>query len=93
ESGGEFPQRDLIIFATAVVIVLTLAVQGPLLLPLIRWAHLPVDDGAGEMRLARMESSQAALDALPRLAEDLGVDDAVRVKITHEIERHLVALA
>lgn len=92
QSGADLPQRDLIVFTTAVVIVLTLAVQGPLLPPLIRWAHFPLDDGATEMHLARSESSQAALDALPRLAEDLGIDDTVRVKISHEIERRLVAL-
>lgn len=92
QGGADFPQRDLVVFACAVVIVLTLAVQGPLLPPLIRWAHLPVDDGADEIRLARTESSQAAMDALPRLAEDLGVEESVQLKIAHEIERHLGSL-
>lgn len=93
EGGAAFPQRDLVIFSTAVVILLTLAVQGPLLPPLIRWARLPADDGAAEAQRLRAETSQAALDALPRLAEDLAVDDAVRTKIQHEIERHLLAIS
>lgn len=93
EGGDAFPQRDLVVFATAVVILLTLAVQGPLLPPLIRWARLPADDAAGEQRRARAEASQAALDALPRMAEELGIDDEVRTKVQHEIERHLIALS
>ncbi len=91
ESGDAFPERDLVVFSTAVVIVLTLAVQGPILPLLLRWAHLPADDGS-EAVLARTESSRAALEALPRLAEQLGTDDAVQMKVAHEIERHLAAL-
>ncbi|MGO7983661.1 Na+/H+ antiporter, partial [Rhizobium johnstonii] len=49
-SGEAFADRDLVVFVTAIVIVLTLAVQGPLLPVLIRWAHLPADDGVDEER-------------------------------------------
>ncbi len=46
--GGPFPMRDLIVFVTAVVIVLTLGVQGPLFPLLVRWAQLPADTAADE---------------------------------------------
>ncbi|MFH8250997.1 Na+/H+ antiporter [Microbacterium sp. B2969] len=90
--GGPFPMRDLVVFVTAVVIVLTIAVQGPLLPLLVRWANLPSDDQRDERLLAQREASRAALDALPRLAGALGIDDEVRDKIARETERHLAAL-
>lgn len=92
EGGAPFPMRDLVVFVTAVVIVLTIAVQGPLLPMLIRWANLPADDQRDERLLAQRESSRAALDALPELAESLGIDEEVRDKVARETEMHLAAL-
>ena len=51
-----FPMRDLIVFVTAVVIVLTLAIQGPLLPALIRWARLPAGNEDDERLLAQTEA-------------------------------------
>jgi CPA1 family monovalent cation:H+ antiporter len=90
--GDDFPMRSLIVFVTAVVIVLTIAVQGPLLPPLIRWAHLPAGTETDEQRLARTESSRAALEAIPRLAEELEIDDDVRDRVMDETEQHLATL-
>jgi CPA1 family monovalent cation:H+ antiporter len=91
--GDAFPMRNLIVFVTAVVIVLTLGVQGPLFPLLVRWAHLPADSTATEeRRLAQIESSRAALEALPNLAAQLGIDDDVRDRIIRETEHHLAAL-
>jgi CPA1 family monovalent cation:H+ antiporter len=91
--GDAFPMRNLIVFVTAVVIVLTLGVQGPLFPLLVRWAHLPADSTATEeRRLAQIESSRAALEALPDLAAQLGIDDDVRDRIIRETEHHLAAL-
>ncbi|WP_344091288.1 Na+/H+ antiporter [Microbacterium deminutum] len=90
--GGPFPMRNLIVFVTAVVIVLTLAVQGPLFPALVRWARLPADSVEDERLLAQTESTRAGLAALPGLAASLGVDDDVRDKVAREAERHLAAL-
>jgi len=90
--GDEFPLRDLIVFVTAVVIVLTIAVQGPLLPALIRWAHLPEGTEEDERRLAQAEAARAALGALPRLAAELSIDDAVRDRVVRETEQHLAAI-
>ena len=92
ESGAAFPMRDLIVFVTAVVIVLTLAVQGPLFPLLVRWARLPADTEDDERLLAQTEATRAALEALPDLAASLGVDDEVRDRVTLESEQHLAAL-
>lgn len=93
QDGSDFPLRDLVVFVTAVVIVLTIAVQGPLLPVLIRWAHIP-DDGreAAERRLAETEASKAALEALPRLAAELRIDDDVRDRTIAETEERLAVL-
>lgn len=92
KDGGAFPMRDLIVFVTAVVIVLTLGVQGPLFPLLVRWARLPADTVADERVLAQTESTRAALEALPQLATELGVDDEVRDRVARESEEHLAAL-
>ncbi|GAA1986787.1 Na+/H+ antiporter [Microbacterium pumilum] len=92
EGGAPFPMRDLVVFVTAVVIVLTLAVQGPLFPLLIRWARLPADSEADERLLAQTEATRAALAALPDLAASLGVDDEVRDRVAQESEQHLAAL-
>ena len=92
-SGDAFPDRDLVVFVTAIVIVLTLAVQGPLLPLLIRWAKLPSDDGAEEERhFAELEASRAAVEAIPEMASQLGVDDSVRDKVIAEAEQHISVL-
>src|SRR5208282_1789455 len=45
-SGVPFPDRDLIIFVTAGVIVVTLVLQGLALPGVMRWARLPHDASA-----------------------------------------------
>jgi CPA1 family monovalent cation:H+ antiporter len=88
--GGEpFPDRDLIVFTTCVVILLTIIVQGTTLPAVVRWAHLPEDTGrAEELRLARTRATEAALDALPAVAERLGVDGAVTERLRAEYAAH-----
>ena len=60
-----FPYRDLIFFTAFAVVLVTLVVQGVTLRPLILWLDVR-DDGtvAGEVRLARVETLRAALDAV-----------------------------
>jgi len=60
-----FPYRDLILFCAFAVVLVTLIVQGMTLRPLMAWVGLK-DDGTveREVRLARVETARAALEAL-----------------------------
>ncbi|MGY1743852.1 MULTISPECIES: Na+/H+ antiporter [unclassified Blastococcus] len=88
--GGEpFPDRDLIVFTTVVVILLTIVVQGVTLPAVVRWARLPEDTArADEVHLARTRASEAALEALPRVAAELGADGDLLARVRAEYEQH-----
>jgi CPA1 family monovalent cation:H+ antiporter len=63
-----FPDRDLIVFVTFCVIVVTLVGQGMTLAPLIDAIELPVDEGAArEDAKARIKAAEAALARLEEL--------------------------
>jgi CPA1 family monovalent cation:H+ antiporter len=70
DAGGDFPQRDLIIFLAFAVILVTLVGQGLTLAPLIRKLEL-VDDGVEELeeRRARRGIAEAGLARLEELGE------------------------
>ncbi|MBT2538824.1 Na+/H+ antiporter [Arthrobacter sp. ISL-69] len=92
-SGAPFPGRDMIIFVTAGVIVVTLVIQGPLLPAVVRWARLPHDRSAGEERqFAETTAIEEALTALPGLADDLGADHEVTDRLRREYAEHLRVL-
>ena len=62
--GPGFPFRDLILFTAFSVVLGTLVVQGMTLRPLLNALELEVDDSvAREIRLARVETMRAALQA------------------------------
>ncbi len=65
---GPFPFRDLLIFITFVVLLVTLVGQGGTLPWLIRWLKIK-DDGAAirEERLALMTTARAGLERLDQL--------------------------
>ena len=65
---GPFPFRDLLIFLTFVVLLVTLVGQGGTLGWLIRWLQI-TDDGAAarEERLALMATARAGLERLDEL--------------------------
>ncbi|MFB7830105.1 cation:proton antiporter [Streptomyces sp. NPDC056056] len=64
DTGGPFPEREVIVFVTAGVVVVTLVVQGLVLPGVARWARLPHDtDGERELHLARTVTAEAALAA------------------------------
>lgn len=89
-SGEPFPDRELIIFVTAGVILVTLVVQGLLLPGVVRWARLPPDTSVEEERhLAETLATEEALGALPGLADGLGTDPEVTVRLRREYEKHL----
>lgn len=89
-SGAPFPDRDLIVFVTSGVIVLTLVVQGLLLPRVVRWARIPPDTSLEEeRRLAQTLATREALDALPEIATDLGTDASILDRSHREYEEHL----
>jgi len=87
QNEAPFPDRDLILFLTFVVIVATLVVQGLSLPLLIRWLGVK-DDGAmdREERDARLQANQVALARLNETAEhDPAKMDALqRLRIEYE---------
>ena len=73
-SGAPFPDRSLIIFVVVAVILVTVLVQGTTLPAIVRWARMPEDVArCNELQLARSVGAEAALEALPVVAGELGV--------------------
>ncbi len=92
-SGGPFPGRNMIVFVTAGVIVVTLVLQGLLLPSVVRWARLPRDTSVDrERHLAETLATEEALAAMPRLAAQLGTDPDVAGRLSREYEKHLRVL-
>jgi monovalent cation/hydrogen antiporter len=83
DAGGSFPNRNLIIFLTFNVILVTLVLQGLTLPSLIRVLDLE-DDGLAEKEeaKARIHAAQAALDRLAELEAENWVreDTAERMR-------------
>jgi CPA1 family monovalent cation:H+ antiporter len=77
EDGSPFPQRDLIIFLTFSVILVTLVLQGLTLPALIRALGLAGSSGANfEETQARRIMAEAALKQLNKTSEEAGPDFA-----------------
>jgi Na+/H+ antiporter len=88
-SGAPFPDRNLIIFVVSFVILTTVLVQGSSLPAVVRWARIPEDEShADELRLARCHGAQAALDALPLVAAEVGVDEDLQNRLHAEYKKH-----
>jgi monovalent cation/hydrogen antiporter len=88
-SGAPFPDRSLIIFVVSFVILTTVIVQGSTLPAIVRWARIPEDEAhADELRLARCAGAQAALDALPLVAAEVGVSDDLQDRLHAEYQKH-----
>ncbi len=84
---GAFPGRDLIIFLTFVVIVVTLVVQGLSLPFLIRGLNIRDDHAAEkEERQARLKANQAALFRLDEIAASRATDDETVRRLREEYE-------
>ncbi len=87
--GTPFPDRSLIVFVVCFVILTTVLVQGSTLPAVVRWARIPEDVAhADELRLARCEGAQAALDALPLVAAELGVSEELQNRLHKEYKQH-----
>ncbi|MEV7624059.1 Na+/H+ antiporter [Actinoplanes sp. NPDC089786] len=88
--GTAYTERDLIVFTTVVVIVLTILLEGLTLPLVIRWAGLNGDETrADETREARLAAGQAALDVLPEVARSLGAPDDMVDRVRADYEDHL----
>ncbi|MSO77043.1 MAG: Na+/H+ antiporter [Alphaproteobacteria bacterium] len=78
DAGETFPHRDLIIFLTFSVILVTLVVQGLSLGLVIRWLGVAPDgDEDEEEREARMKTAHAAREALDELATTAGISPEI----------------
>lgn len=96
DSRAPFPDRDLLLFCTLVVVLVTLIGQGITFGPLVRALGLRAD-ATDELRLrnrARAAAVQAALDRLDSLdqQDDVDVDprviDGVRQQLSARLERY-----
>jgi monovalent cation/hydrogen antiporter len=87
DGGGQFPQRDLIIFLTYAVILATLILQGMTLPMLIRVLGVE-EDGNPEQResKARLLAARAAIDRIEELREQEWVreDTADRMRAMYD---------
>lgn len=87
---GELTGRDIVVFVTGGVILLSLLVQGPLLAAIVRWARLPQDETAAEeYELAQRTITGAAVAALDDLAAEHGISDEVRDRARRETYEYL----
>ncbi len=85
DDGAPFPQRDLIIFLTFVVIAATLVVQGLTLAPLIRRLRVGTDWRAHEeQRQAKLALTKAAIAAIDGLAASERLPDDLAERIRAE---------
>jgi len=91
-SGEPFPYRDLIIFLSFVVILVTLLVQGLTLAPLIRRLKLGSDHSArDELRLARQAMGKAALAAIEGVCAEVSMLPEVIERIRTEFNERMAA--
>ncbi len=92
-SGAPFPDRSLLIFVVVFVILVTVLFQGSTLPFVVRWARLPEDVArAEELQLARCRGAQAAIEALPMVATEVGVDEDLYKRLKKEYEEHAAVI-
>jgi CPA1 family monovalent cation:H+ antiporter len=87
QDGSPFPDRDLIVFLSFVVILATLVAQGLSLPPLIRWLKIEDDDSREkEEREARLAANKAALARVAEIAtaDSAKTDAHKRLRIEYE---------
>jgi CPA1 family monovalent cation:H+ antiporter len=89
--GTPYAERNLIVFTTVVVILVTILLQGLTLPYVLRWAGIADGDTArdDETRTARIEASRAAIEALPEIARTLDAPPDMVERIKADYEEHL----
>ncbi|GAA3630407.1 Na+/H+ antiporter [Microlunatus ginsengisoli] len=92
--GTPYAERNLIVFTTVTVILVTILVQGLTLPYVLRWAGLTSGDESRERetRTARMKATQVALDELPGIAGSLAAPEEMVDRLRAEYEEHLEQL-
>lgn len=95
DAGAPLPERDLVLFITFAVILVTVVGQGLTLPALIRWLRVGDDgddEGAEELR-ARLTTAKAAIDSLDQLeAEDWTRNETIeRVRALYEFRKRRFA--
>src|SRR5262249_51533112 len=84
-NGDPFPQRDLLIFLTFVVIAVTLVLQGLTVTPLIRRLKVGTDwSTQEEEQRARLAMTKAAVAAIDQVVEKEKVSEEVAERIRAE---------
>ena len=82
--------RDMVVFVTAGVVVLSLLLQGAALPALVRWAEVDGDPTmADEIELAGRTAVESVLASLDDIAADLGVDETVIAEVRAELTDHV----
>jgi monovalent cation/hydrogen antiporter len=91
QNGEPFPDRDLILFLTFIVILATLVVQGLSLPLVIRWLGVK-DDGSMEKeeREARLKANEAALARLNEIGEREPAKADALQRLRVEYEDHIL---
>jgi monovalent cation/hydrogen antiporter len=91
--GTRYADRNLIVFTTVTVIVVTILLQGLTLPYVLRWAGLAGDETReDETREARTTATRAALDALPDIARSMDAPPDMVERIRSDYEGHLEEL-
>jgi monovalent cation/hydrogen antiporter len=89
-AGTPVRERDLIIFVTVTVIVLTMLIQGTTLPFVVTWARLTGDvERADEVRTARIRATEVGLAALPQVAAELGASPDAVDRLRSDYQEHL----
>ncbi|MBV9231205.1 MAG: Na+/H+ antiporter, partial [Chloroflexi bacterium] len=93
-NGEQFPQRDLVIFFTFCVILVTLVGQGLSLTPIIQLLGLQRDGSLErEHAQAHLVAARAALDRLNELASERWVPDDTLTHLRAHYEKKATSLA
>ncbi|WP_327000570.1 Na+/H+ antiporter [Dactylosporangium sp. NBC_01737] len=88
--GTLFADRDLIVFTTVVVIVVTMLVQGLTLPMVVRWAGLTEDGARADETLhAQIEATRAGIAALDDVGRDLDAPQDMVDRVRADYEDHL----
>lgn len=93
DANTPFPNRDLIIFLSFAVILVTLVGQGLSLPALVRWLGIADDGAAGREEIfARREAAMAAIARLDELIEEDWTEDKAVAKMRYRYEHRLAHL-
>jgi CPA1 family monovalent cation:H+ antiporter len=88
DGGGPFPDRERVVLAALLVVIVTLLVQGLTLAPLIRWLRVAAEhDLRGDVRLLHRRAAEAALEELAGVGDD--VPGHVRAAVVRQYEGRL----